>query len=60
MTGTNEFSEPYSAFDGMIEYILRQQFIDKEHILDRTKQVRIHIPKSEHVVACRGILEGEP
>ena len=50
MTDTNDFSEPYGAFDGMIEYILRQQFIDEEHILDRTKQVRIHIPNSEQII----------
>lgn len=50
MTDTNDSSEPYGAFDGMIEYILRQQFIDEEHILDRTKQVRIHIPNSEQII----------
>ena len=54
MTDINSISEPYSAFDGMIEYILRQQFIDKEKILDRTKKLSIHIPGSENVIKKTG------
>ena len=46
----NNIPEPFSAFDGMIEYILRQQFIDKEKILDRTKQISINVPGSAKVI----------
>ena len=46
----NSIPEPFSAFDGMIEYILRQQFIDKEKILDRTKQISINVPGSAKVI----------
>jgi hypothetical protein len=54
VTDINNIPEPYSAFDGMIEYILRQQFIDKENILDRTKKLSIHIPGSENVIKKTG------
>ena len=54
MTAMNNIPEPFSAFDGMIEYILRQQFIDKEKILDRTKKLSIHIPGSAKVIKKTG------
>jgi len=54
VTDINLIPEPDRAFDGMIEYILRQQFIDKENILDRTKKLSIHIPGSKNVIKKTG------